>query len=110
MYLWLVCFVVLFGLSELYPWVQGVALPFPVTLLAGVGLAIASNFNHRSRWFEQAPLVPPTVPPAPAASSPSVAPVTENVPLSPAPHRPPLSVRATNDAISFTIRKPGENP
>ena len=49
MYVWLVCFVVLFGLAELYPWVQGVVLPFPLMLLAGVGLAIASNLlkvNH----------------------------------------------------------------
>lgn len=109
MYVWLVCFVVLFGLAELYPWVQGIVLPFPLTLLAGVGLAIASNLNHRSRLAERAPPAPPPVPVSAASASSTVAPMTENVPLSPPSQPPPLNALAANDTISFTIRKPGSN-
>jgi len=108
MYVWLVCFVVLFGLAELYPWVQGVVLPFPVMLLAGVGLAIASNLsasnlsasnlsgsnlNQRSGLSE--PSTPPSQVPAPAVPSPHSQTLPQSLTTSPPP-----------DTISFTIRKP----
>ena len=113
MYVWLVCFVVLFGLAELYPWVQGVVLPFPLMLLAGVGLAIASNLsasnlsgsnlsashlsgsnlNQRSGLSE--PSTPPPQVPAPAVPSPHSQTLPRALTTSPPP-----------DTISFTIRKP----
>jgi len=114
MYVWLVCFVVLFGLAELYPWVQGVVLPFPLMLLAGVGLAIASNLsgsnlsgsnlNQRSGLSE--PSTPPSQVPAPAA----IAAEATSAPAVPSPHPQTLPQSLTTspppDTISFTIRKP----
>jgi hypothetical protein len=108
MYVWLVCFVVLFGLAELYPWVQGVVLPFPLMLLAGVGLAIASNLsashlsashlsgsNLNQQGGLSEPSTPPPQVPAPAVPSPHSQTLPQALTTSPPP-----------DTISFTIRKP----
>lgn len=43
MKVWIVTFGVLFILVELYQWVKGFILPFPIYLLGGAFLAIASN-------------------------------------------------------------------
>lgn len=45
MKVWIVSFVVLFGLAELYQWVKGFSLPLPIYILAGAALAIASNYE-----------------------------------------------------------------
>jgi Pentapeptide repeats (8 copies) len=124
MYVWLVCFVVLFGLAELYPWVQGVVLPLPVMLLAGVGLAIASNLSASnlsgsnlsasnlsgsnlsgsnlsgsnlsgSKLNQRSGLSAPSTP---VPQVPAV-PLPQNLPQSSTPSPSP-------DTISFTIRKP----
>ena len=112
MYVWLVCFVVLFGLAELYPWVQGVVLPFPLMLLAGVGLAIASNLsashlsashlsgsNLNQQGGLSEPSTPPPQVPAPAVPSPHPQTLPQTLPQALTTSPPP-------DTISFTIRKP----
>ena len=112
MYVWLVCFVVLFGLAELYPWVQGVVLPFPLMLLAGVGLAIASNLsashlsashlsgsNLNQQGGLSEPSTPPPQVPAPAVPSPHSQTLPQTLPQALTTSPPP-------DTISFTIRKP----
>src|SRR6476646_4809364 len=52
MKIWATTFVVLFGLFELYQWVQHfnwtITLPLPVFILGGAALAIASNYDKRS--------------------------------------------------------------
>ncbi|MBD1861709.1 MULTISPECIES: hypothetical protein [Trichocoleus] len=52
MKIWATTFVVLFGLVELYQWVQHfnwtVTLPLPVFILGGAALAIASNYDKRA--------------------------------------------------------------
>lgn len=52
MKVWATSFIVLFGLVELYQWVQhlhfGVDLPLPVFILGGAALAIASNYDKRA--------------------------------------------------------------
>lgn len=45
---WLVCFIILFVMVELWEWLQKLTLPFPLCIVAGVVLAIASNLNFRS--------------------------------------------------------------
>ncbi|NDJ17193.1 hypothetical protein [Myxacorys almedinensis] len=44
----LVCFIVLFGLSQFFQWAQQMTLPLPIFVLGGAFLAIASNFNKRA--------------------------------------------------------------
>lgn len=43
MRVWLVTCLILFGLVEIYQWVKGFILPFPIYILGGAFLAIASN-------------------------------------------------------------------
>jgi hypothetical protein len=45
MQMWAVCFVVFFGMAEFYEWAQGMTLSTPVLIVAGVLLAIASNYR-----------------------------------------------------------------
>jgi hypothetical protein len=45
MTVWLVCFLVLFALAELFNWVKQFDLPLPVAILAGAVLAVASNYE-----------------------------------------------------------------
>lgn len=52
---WIACFVILFGLAELFLWITDFILPLPIYLLGGAFLAIASNregkdfFSSRAR-------------------------------------------------------------
>jgi hypothetical protein len=45
---WLVCFGILFVVVELWEWLQQLTLPFPVCVMGGISLAIASNLNFKS--------------------------------------------------------------
>ncbi|MGJ5674467.1 MAG: hypothetical protein ACR9NN_12770 [Nostochopsis sp.] len=45
MRVWLVCFVVLFALAQLFDWIKGLQLPLPIYILGGAFLAIASNYD-----------------------------------------------------------------
>ncbi|WP_448570878.1 hypothetical protein [Trichothermofontia sp.] len=53
---WIASFVLLFGLAELYQWVQHFTFPLPVFILGGVFLAIASNHDKRVGFPGQRPL------------------------------------------------------
>ena len=44
----LVCLVLFFAVSELYQWMQGMTLPLPMLIAAGIVLAIASNLRSLS--------------------------------------------------------------
>jgi len=46
MVFWLCCSLLLFVLVELFDWFQAFALPLPVVILAGVFLAIVSNYER----------------------------------------------------------------
>jgi hypothetical protein len=45
MRVWLVCFVVLFAIAQLFDWVKGLQLPLPIYILGGAFLAVASNYD-----------------------------------------------------------------
>ncbi|PSO49606.1 MAG: hypothetical protein BRC33_06175 [Cyanobacteria bacterium SW_9_44_58] len=45
---WLVCFGILFVMVELWEWLQQLTLPFPLCVVGGISLAIASNLNFYS--------------------------------------------------------------
>ncbi|WP_035986130.1 hypothetical protein [Leptolyngbya sp. KIOST-1] len=96
MKLWLVCFLILFFGAETaqwlghLPWVGGLQLSLPLTVIGGVGLAIASNYR---RW--------PSLGTLPAKPEPPPAP---NPPVPPASPRP--TPRRKADTISFEIKKP----
>jgi hypothetical protein len=103
MKLWLVCFLILFLGAEAaqwlgqLPWIGGVELSLPLTVMGGVGLAIASNYRHGSRVD---PLPPPPEPsPLPSIMPPPSPPAEPPVPS------PQASRRA--DTISFEIKRPG---
>jgi hypothetical protein len=95
MRIWLSCFLVLFGLAELFQWMKQLSLPLPVFILGGAFLAIASNYDRRAGFpFNQLPanflhpLEPQNSDPM-AESEPPIA-------VNQRPQRP----------ISFVIRKP----
>ena len=45
MKVWITCFVLLFGATEVLQWVKQVSLPLPIFILGGAFLAIASNYD-----------------------------------------------------------------
>ncbi|MBW4519145.1 MAG: hypothetical protein KME16_05530 [Scytolyngbya sp. HA4215-MV1] len=45
MKVWIVCFLLLFGMAELLQWFKQFSLPLPVFILGGIFLAIASNHD-----------------------------------------------------------------
>lgn len=53
MRIWLACFGVLFAIAELYQWAKHLTLPFPVYILGGAFLAVASNYNKLAGFFLQ---------------------------------------------------------
>lgn len=73
---WLTSFVLLFGLAELYQWVQHFTFPLPVFILGGTFLAIASNHDKRVGLSAQRPqsrTTPPDIPPIESAQPVSTA-------------------------------------
>lgn len=108
----LFCFVILFLGTELVQWLGHHAwlsdLPLPVTVLAGIGLAIASNLPNQASSTET--IATPQPPISKAVSDPE--------PLTPAsqdafvPPPTPQTVRASHqsladhESVSFKIRKP----
>jgi hypothetical protein len=44
----LACFVLFFGLSQLFGWMRQFNLPLPIFILGGAFLAIVSNFDRRA--------------------------------------------------------------
>jgi hypothetical protein len=111
MRVWVAGVVLFFVMAELYPWVQGLSLPLPLMVVAGLGLAIASNWpalkgSGRSPQLaaKPAPTASPSQPAQPAnPAPPPQRPPTQLPNLNPAPPAPPPR------PISFTIRKPGNS-
>lgn len=107
MRLWLVCCVLLFLAAQGYdwmhhlPWLAEFALPLPLAIAAGTGLALISNYTAGS-----------SLPSSNGAIAPKVAEPT--VPVSPqetaqspqAPARTPASVQSSGtSSISFEIAR-----
>jgi hypothetical protein len=55
MKVWIISFLVLFGMVEMYQWMKGFTLPLPLFILGGALLAIASNYKKYTSGFFQAP-------------------------------------------------------
>lgn len=109
----LVCVVLFFSLAQLYQWSNGIALPFPVLLLTGAGLAIASNLKPRSLSDPAAidsPAVSVTVsratdaPSLPPDIRPAIEPHPVGEPQLPTFAPPPESVKS----ISFKLKQAEE--
>ncbi|MFM5889046.1 MAG: hypothetical protein ACKPFD_20690 [Dolichospermum sp.] len=45
MRVWLLCFFVLFATAEFFKWLRAFSIPLPIYILAGVFLAVASNYD-----------------------------------------------------------------
>ncbi|WP_194026721.1 hypothetical protein [Nodosilinea sp. LEGE 07298] len=102
MKLWLVCFLILFFGAETaqwlgqLPWVSSIELSLPLTVVGGIGLAIASNYRH---WSSRSAIaVKSEPPPLPTAAPP---PSTEVAAPAPAPN-----LNRKPSTISFEIKKP----
>ncbi len=124
---WLVCLVVVFGMTELYQWFQGLTLPVPFYGAAGLLLALLSNANQWMPSLREANNLPSELsaawiePTIEAGEMPSeknqlekiqsdelqLPPVlhSSQTPTLSEPQLPNLPV-ATPDSISFTIQKP----
>jgi hypothetical protein len=94
----IVCFILLFGLSQFFQWAQHLTMPLPIFVLGGAVLAIASNFNKRAglpfsllnEWSKS---------PEPSVSKPTSE-------LNPSQAPPVSSVVQSPKPVSFTIRQP----
>lgn len=53
MKVWITCVLVLYGMVEIYQWMKQFSLPLPAFILAGAGLAIASNYGKYAGWSFQ---------------------------------------------------------
>jgi len=87
----IVCFVILFLGTELYHWLMGLGqfeLSLPLTIMAGGGLAIASNLPRTTSPTQPEPIAPET-------------PAIEPVQPSQRDSQP-----TDNDTISFKITSP----
>ncbi|MGP1382158.1 MAG: hypothetical protein ACTS2F_01290 [Thainema sp.] len=83
---WLICFVVLFGATEFYRWLihligidmtgfELAELPLPVFILAGVALAIASNYSKQNSLpFQDSTSASSSAPPTSEGSAKPTAP------------------------------------
>ena len=111
MKIWATTFVGLFGLVELYQWVQHfswtVTLPLPVFILGGAALAIASNYDKRAGLpfglkFEESKAI---AAPTPSVINPSAIekPVQLNAVQHSEPQLPQFQPQAPR-SISFTIQ------
>lgn len=102
MKLWLVCFLILFFGAEAVqwfshlPWVSSVELSLPLTIVGGIGLAIASNYRNWPTFG-----TPPAQPEAPPLPSP----MSQPSPTSATPVKVEKVSRKV-DTISFEIKKP----
>jgi hypothetical protein len=101
MKLWLTCFLLLFFGAETLqwlgqvPWLDGVVGSWPMALVGGGMLAIASNAQFRQ---QSAPLEPATKPATPPESAP--------LPTASAPAVPNSPLKSSPSSISFEIAKP----
>ena len=101
MKLWLVCFLLLFGVAETaqwfgqLAWFGSVELSLPLTIVGGVGLAVASNYatlfgRSQPGAIAPKPAPPPATPPIPPVAAPAKA----------------TQASRKGDTISFEIKKP----
>ncbi len=105
MKLWLVCFLLLFGVAETaqwfgqLAWFDSVDLSLPLTIVGGVGLAIASNYATLFGRSWPGAITPKPAPPPQPSTMP---------PPSPTVAAPAKTTQASRkgDTISFEIKKP----
>jgi hypothetical protein len=93
MKVWITCFILLFGASELLQWFRQFSLPLPVFILGGVFLAIASNYDKLTHLPFHLDYAEPELP---QQQGTPVAPATE----------PAVMQKQRRRSISFEIRKP----
>lgn len=104
MKLWLVCFLLLFGVAETAQWLgqltwfDSVELSLPLTVVGGVGLAIASNYATLFGRSQPSAIAPKPAPPLPNTPPLPIPPVA-------APSQATQPSRK-GDTISFEIKKP----
>ncbi|MGQ4648563.1 hypothetical protein [Lyngbya aestuarii] len=103
MRVWMISFLVLFGIVELYQWIRDFTLPLPVFILSGALLAIASNYDKSTDWSwgEQ-----PTKPDTDQVKILSTRGLTNPPNWKNLHQSSSQSMLKTQSSISFTIRRP----
>ncbi|MBW4421365.1 MAG: hypothetical protein KME13_19395 [Myxacorys californica WJT36-NPBG1] len=94
----IVCFILLFGLSQFFQWAQHLTLPLPIFVLGGAFLAIASNFNKRA-GLPFSLLNELSKPSETSVSKPTSE-------LNPSQTPPVSPIVQSSQPVSFTIRQP----
>jgi hypothetical protein len=101
MKVWITCFVLLFGATEVLQWVKQFSMPLPIFILGGAFLAIASNYDKLTHLpfhldYKKPDALQESVP-------------VERSPQEAQPIRPQtvrdLQRQPASRTISFTIRK-----
>jgi hypothetical protein len=113
MVLLIACFVLFFGIAELYPLSQGISLPMPVFMVAGFLLAIASNYHKPAGlpWRSKQSLTaqsssgddPPTATATTKAPSPTP-PATASQTMA------STSRQSSSNPLPPRLKKPGKSP
>lgn len=101
MRVWITSVLVVFGMVELYQWMKNFTLPLPVFILAGVLLAIASNYGKYAGWSFQSPAQSDTK----AVQTPRGDGLTETPNWSNLNPSSEKSLPQATRSISFTIRR-----
>jgi len=102
MRVWMISFLVLFGIVELYQWMRDFTLPLPVFILGGALLAIASNYGKYAGWSLAEP---PTQSDGERAKTPSTRGLTNRPNWSNLHQSSSQPMLKTQGSISFTIRR-----
>jgi hypothetical protein len=114
--IWVVLFFVLFGGMQLFQWVEGLALPMPFFMAAGILLAIASNADKKAGLpWRSLDLLGGRSPAKPLGSGQPISSTAPTTPATPvespqsqakrSPELPNFNPPAAQNSISFTIRK-----
>jgi hypothetical protein len=100
---WVIGVILLVGGAELYQWMRHFTLPLPMVIMAGVVLAIASNYDKHLPFrlsLNTSDMERDRVNP----SSSSAYPDTQQLPIS--PELPRFQTTQSSRSISFEIKKP----
>jgi len=94
MKVWITCFILLFGASELFQWFREISLPLPFFVVGGVLLAIASNYDKLTHL----PFHPDYEKSDSEQATPTIQSAQNAQPISPK--------KQQNQSISYEIHKP----
>jgi hypothetical protein len=106
MRVWIISFLILFGMVEFYQWMKDFTLPLPAFILGGALLAIASNYGKFTRWSFQEQSASSEANRLENSPGKNITNSANSAKLKPSSVMP---VSKPNRSISFTIRPPAQD-